>query len=542
MTPKTRGAAPAKETAALKSNQRPQDGTPAGNGKPRFGTRQERAEDAARQIIYSWCECGRHAANDFPPDRFPNTTLRTIAEKLSSPTEGKAIGWPDALPLFSEEHLRAAFIECTEGMFPPTPDACKPLVDSLRAFYVEKRQREIAGAIRQAIDSGDEIGGHLAELAKIEAEADGKTDSRIVEGVLSFPTEIPAERVLLGTGWGRRGDILTLISTAGNGKSVAMAQAAMAWGIGLPYLGIRPARPLRVLLFSGEDDEVTIGQCREGLLEHSEAITGRQLSAADLQPLNSMLRTEFCREHVGPRFHTHLARLLREQPADLVIINPLLSYVGGEIVACASEFLRAGLMPILQQFDCAALLAHHTGKMAKDGWENTEDTYSAIGGGEMANIPRAILTLRPTAAEGLSVLKVSKRQTTGWKDAAGKFSTSYFVRRSDNPERPAWLPVDSDEAAELMAASKGGSASGKGNRKVTVEHVTDAVATGAVQQQALIESLRRTCQPCCAKTASKAILIAERSGAVSSFTEPNPNGGKCIKWLCLPEHREQWER
>ena len=113
----------------------------------------------------------------------------------------------------------------------------------------------------------------------------------------------------------------------------------------------------------------TIGQCREGFLEHTEAITGRQLSAADLEPLDLMLRIEFCREHVGLRFHPHLAALLREESADLVIINPLLSYIGGEVVAEASTWLRAGLMPILQEHKCAALIAHHTPKLAKDGWQ-----------------------------------------------------------------------------------------------------------------------------------------------------------------------------
>ena len=75
--------------------------------------------------------------------------------------------------------------------------------------------------------------------------------------------------------------------------------------------------------------------------------------------------------------------------------------------------------------------------MEKDGWNNTDDTYSAIGGAEMANVPRTILTLRPTAADGLSVVRVSKRQTTGWKDAQGKFTT---------PSDPDDYPADYDSA------------------------------------------------------------------------------------------------
>ncbi len=383
-------------------------------------------------------------------------------------------------------------------------------------------------------ESDETISKANEKLAGItSAVKTGKDQSHIVRGVNNFPTEIPLESVILGDGWIRKGDIATFISTAGAGKSVATVQAAMAWGIGLPYLGIRPPRPLRILLFSGEDDETTIGQIREGLLENSEALTSRKLSACDLEPLNRNLRTEFAREYVGPRFHSHLAGLIKSDPVDLVIINPLLSYVGGEIVAMASEFLRAGLMPILQEHGCASLIAHHTGKMAKDGWDNTDDTYSAIGGGEMANIPRTILTLRPTPADGLFVLRVSKRQTTGWKDSDGRFTNSYFVRRTNDPTRPAWLPVESDEAEEMLGEVKGKSTKGR-EKKVKLEDVLSPLRTGDMERQALMQWICRK-TGCSDKTAFKAIDDAKDDEQIESYFEPNPNGGKAVKWFKLPQ-------
>ena len=371
------------------------------------------------------------------------------------------------------------------------------------------------------------------------SEAEAPTRSMIVRGVNSYPTTVPPETVILGNGWLRRGDIANVISTAGAGKSVAMFQMAMAWGLGLPYMGIKPPRPLRILIFSGEDDGVTIGQCREGFLEHSLAITGRQLTAADLDPLDENLRTEFSREHVGLSFHSHLIALLDESPADLVLVNPLLSYIGGEIVSSVSEWMRGGIMPILQRHDCAAIFAHHTPKMSADGWDNTDDVYSAIGGGEVANIPRSILTLRPTPAEGLSVVKVGKRQTTGWQDENGDFTASYFVKRSGNPERPAWLPVGHGEALDLISDSKAAGSAGKGGKKATPAHVVEALATGAMQRQALIQNIMAA-RNCSDRPAKDAIREAEAQELISSFTEPNPRGGSPIKWLCLPEHQKQW--
>lgn len=399
-----------------------------------------------------------------------------------------------------------------------------------RAILNSEGREALTAAVLDSVPIGD------TEAAPDPGEEPRK--SLLLRGVNHYPTEIPPETILLGNGWMRRGDIVTLISTAGAGKSVAAIQAAMAWGLGLPYAGIAPRRPLKILLFSGEDDGVTMGQCREGFLEHSEAITGRKLTAKDLEPLDRMLSTEFSREHCGLHFHAHLAERLTEEARDLVMINPLLSYVGGEIVACVSEWLRAGLMPILQAHDCGALIAHHTPKLAKDGWENTDDTYSGIGGAEVANIPRSVLTLRPTAAPGLSVLNVSKRQTTGWKDDEGNYCPRLFLQRTDNPERPAWLPIGTEQAGDMIAEAKPArNDKGGASRKVQPGDVAEIVRHKPTTQQDVIARLigLRGCKERTAREAITEAMLVD----VESFDERNPKGGKPIKWLRMkPEHAQ----
>ncbi len=511
---------------------------PSGDFAPHHVT-QPRAIELAGTLIHGICEHGNRTEIAISPEEMPNSALRELLrEILQSETVGT--GWENVMieiiarnPGEHGDQLRADLAEACSAPYAPEKATCQ----TARAFVLQhhrtRRKWELGQAIKAATETGQPAGKLAAELAELEAGGDDKNQSLIVRGVNSFPTEIPLESVILGDGWIRKGDIATFISTAGAGKSVATVQAPMAWGIGLPYLGIKPPRPLRILLFSGEDDETTIGQIREGFIENSEALTGRKLSARDLEPLDRNLRIEFAREYVGPRFHSHLAGLIKSDPVDLVIINPLLSYVGGEIVAMASDFLRAGLMPILQEHGCASLIAHHTGKMAKDGWENTDDTYSAIGGGEMANIPRTILTLRPTPADGLFVLRVSKRQTTGWKDSDGRFTNSYFVRRTNDPTRPAWLPVESDEAEEMLGEAKGKSTKGR-EKKVKLEDVLSPLRTGDMERQALMEWICRK-TGCSDKTAFKAIDAAGRDEEIESYFQPNPNGGKAVKWFKLPQ-------
>lgn len=359
----------------------------------------------------------------------------------------------------------------------------------------------------------------------------------VIRGCSTFPMNPPPEDVLLGSDWCRRGDIVFFNSGAGEGKSVAFGQAAMALALGLPWMGIRPPRPLRVLHFVGEDDHSTLGQIREGFLEHSRALTGRQLTHADLQPLDDMLRTDFSRQFIGNAFIDHLDKMLIEEAADLVLINPLLSYIGGEIVGDASLFLRGGLMPVLKNHRAAALIAHHTTKLSKGSWEQMDFTYSGIGGGEVANVPRSILTLAPTKTKGLHALHVNKRTTTGWKDDAGRYTTCYYIKRTDNPSRPAWLPVGHEEAEELMGqvpAARGNA----GSRKIAPQHVVEAVATGDMQRKALLEQLCRD-HRCGERSAATAYAEAKELGLIDTYAERNPAGGRATFWVCLPERKPE---
>lgn len=374
------------------------------------------------------------------------------------------------------------------------------------------------------------------QVTALLSEAKNPLQRGVIRGFSSFPTDIPPEDVLFGDGQGRVGDTGFLNSGAGMGKSVGMGQTSISFGLGLPYFGIRPSRPLKIIHFCGEDDEATIGQCREGFLAHSEDITGQRRTPKDLLPLDRMVRTDFSREFTGDEFLARLEEMLNDEHADLILINPLLSFIGGEIVQTVSKFLREGLGPILQRHRCAALIAHHTCKLNRDSWENMDFTYSGIGGGEIANIPRFILTLAPTSVKGLMALHASKRTTTGWKDGSGRYMTHAYFRRTDDPTRPAWLPVPYDEAEELISAGKASPGSGKGSRKASPGNVVEALKIGPTQRKALIERVMKQCR-CSDKPARTAISDAVLDGLILLSTEPNPRGGNPIQWFCLPEHK-----
>ena len=77
---------------------------------------------------------------------------------------------------------------------------------------------------------------------------------------------------------------------------------------------------------------------------------------------------------------------------------------------------------------------------------------------------------------------------------------------------------------------------GNVTKKCTPEHVVEALQVGPTQRKALIDRLMAKCQ-CSESPAKDAILHAEGQGLIVSSLEPNPRGGKEIKWLRLPEHK-----
>src|SRR6266446_7331017 len=76
--------------------------------------------------------------------------------------------------------------------------------------------------------------------------------------------EIDESQNLLGHRWLERGTFATLIGSSGIGKSVAAMQIAIQAAAGLPVFGIKPVRPLRVLVVQAEDsrnDRIDQVQC-----------------------------------------------------------------------------------------------------------------------------------------------------------------------------------------------------------------------------------------------------------------------------------------
>ena len=228
--------------------------------------------------------------------------------------------------------------------------------------------------------------------------------------------------------WLRRGACGAIVSTSGVGKSSFSMQAATVWAGGEECLGVRPLKPLKIGIFQSEDDEYDVANFRDRI---------RIGLAADLgwtpdQIRDAERRVTFCAldGSTGARFVEHLRRKQTQHHFDLVIINPLFAFFGGDLNDGSemSAFLRHGIDPLIKAEDtkCGCIIIHHTGKPNKEALSQGDifKSYLGSGSGEFTNYIRSALVLTPWNGgkkHGVFDLIGAKHgDKLGWKDFNGK--------------------------------------------------------------------------------------------------------------------------
>ena len=226
-------------------------------------------------------------------------------------------------------------------------------------------------------------------------------------GDFNLPTK-GDPNVLIGNRWLSRGDIFILASTSGMGKSSLSIQAAVTWGLGQPLFGgFLPHKPLRSLIIQSEDGEGDIAEVRLSL-EHAMKLTQEQRATVNQ---NVIIVTD--RVHRGLSFRAELARQLAIHQPDLVWINPLLAFLGGDVndSTDVGAFLREQLNSLNEPAKFAYGIVHHTAKPPKEKAQRqwNEVMYEMAGSADLTNAARAIIALQATQTPGEFKLIAAKR-------------------------------------------------------------------------------------------------------------------------------------
>jgi RecA-family ATPase len=275
------------------------------------------------------------------------------------------------------------------------------------------------------------------------------------DDLLNFKeTEDPTQ--LLGKRWICRGGSALWVGSSGLGKSVLCMQAAITWAIAESFFGINPhGNGLKSLIIQAENDEGDVAESIQGVF--------KAMNLTEKQKALVMANVTIVRDctSTGEKFVDRVRRLVEKHKPDLVWVDPLLAFIGGDLSSqeTASAFLRNMLNPLSLSAGFSWMLIHHTPKPVKEGngYQGADKAYSGFGSSELTNWARSVLTLAPCGedADGkriyrLEVTKRGKRSNLNSTGIIAQNAVQPHVNLSHSEVGLAWI-----QAGEVVKKKPG---------------------------------------------------------------------------------------
>lgn len=390
----------------------------------------------------------------FPPGLLPSDFVEPKHQDIAS-----------AIISLSEEGISADELTVTMRL--------RERKSTVEAFYVSEITTIIGASLINPAWTSEikkqSVLRHINSVAKKTAElsADPATDPETLlaftEGSLKAvqgrtagsqtPVKMEAEELLafdrtndpntvLGNRWLCKGGSALIVSQAGVGKSSLMMQAAVNWSVGgrKDFFGIKAKRPLRIVIVQAEND---FGDVAEA---YQDVVAGSDLWPDERLVLNENLAIFRDTQSVGEAFPGMLRQLIVTHRADLVFVDPLLSFAGIDIAdqQQASQFLRHDLNRVLVDTQAVLIAMHHTTKPRaakdKEGQTVADLAYSGAGSSEFVNYFREVAVLvRQQGEEPIFKFGLTKRRgRAGLKDCAGDFAGEISIRHSRKKGEIRW--------------------------------------------------------------------------------------------------------
>ena len=326
-----------------------------------------------------------------------------------------------------------------------------------------------------------------------------------------------------------KGGSWLIIGPSGIGKSTLITSLCINAAAGVSWHGISFRRAMKVLVVQAENDRGDLAEMIRGAFKAARFDSATEALARK----NIMWRQECSR--TGAEFCGWLEKVVVATGADLVVIDPLLSYVGDDISQqkVASSFLRNGLQPIQQRTGCITVAVHHTGKPSKDagahkGWSESDFAYLGLGSSDVTNWARAISVFTPVGVDtGVFRFMIPKRgKRAGMVDSFSKeTATSIFLKHAG--QGLGWVQCAPPEEAE------GAPRNGGRKQSLTTEDVLKSLgpATHASRRDILTAELmlRHTVSNRTVKDRIDALLLAAKIHVAEKT--PREGGGHDVEWL-----------
>ena len=293
--------------------------------------------------------------------------------------------------------------------------------------------REASNAASNATDP-DTLLEHYARLADKRKGAKTRHGPQRMDfdALLSFERKDDPTTVLGNHRWLCKGGSLLIVGQSGTGKSSLMMQAAVHWCLGRDFFGIKPAKPLRAIVLQAENDAGDISEALQ------DVMAGAYIDATERLQLRDALAIYRDTVSTGTTFTKALRDLVVSHQADIVFVDPLLSFAGIDVSdqEQASKFLRHDLAPILLETGAVLVAMHHTGKPKasadKEGQTTADLAYAGLGSSEFTNWFREVAVLfRCQGEEPIYKFGLTKRRgRAGLKDHENQFKGEIYIRHA----------------------------------------------------------------------------------------------------------------
>lgn len=399
------------------------------------------ALDAERHILAVSIAQGLPLPDGLIPSDFFEPTHQDIASAIVGLTEEGTT--PDELTVTQRLRQIGSPVEAfavsdlsTTGQFiQPNKAWTDAVIKALNLRKLAEYAKAVLSVSQEVGADPDAILLAQEQLAKSIARRKGQgketssTEYFDLDSMLAFD---PADdkTVLIGAErrWICQGYPFQIVGFSGTGKSSLAVHLAVHWALGKAPFGLKPVRPLRILMVQAEND---FGDAAEGL---------KGATAKLVEPERRALKENliFVRQSskMGFEFVQYLGEMVEKHGIDLIIADPLLAYANFDIAKQdeTSAFLRGpgGVFEMLQRTKAALLYMHHTTKPKSaddlDAMTPQQLAYLGAGCAEWVNFARDsgyLFRTKANTSDGRPVYRFgfSKRQSrSGLKDANDRFA------------------------------------------------------------------------------------------------------------------------
>ncbi|MCW5554866.1 MAG: AAA family ATPase [Verrucomicrobiae bacterium] len=303
----------------------------------------------------------------------------------------------------------------------------------------------------------------LADRTKIDTSKVEKMNNRGLMDFADLPDDHDSN--ILGYRWLVRNAAGVVFAPSGVGKSTTLGQASAAWSLGEEAFGIKPSRPLKIVIFQSEDDDYDLREITAGVRH----VLG--YSKEDCAKISSGVRVIRTRRSGLSFIKEDMLPALEHYKPDLVIINPIMSFIGGDLSKqeLAQQAFRTELGAVMEAYNVGVLFVHHTGKTQNLDFEKLsryQAQYLTFGSSDLVNMIRCQLFIWPTDVNGVFGFHALKRaEKIGWfrqngEDEAGqpRYAAEFtrYFKHYKCDQGTAWMPADAADLVQVEQARKNG--------------------------------------------------------------------------------------